>query len=174
MYLQTRRSFLKSVGRVFAGVTAIQACYSRFPYAAEVTHPALSDHEYRTLVAMAYDISPYTTLSRDIYRRVAQSIGDQVNRDPAALNTIRDGIRQLDAMANGKMKWLSLGDGERHALLENIAATPFFSIVRNTTVRIVYRENEVWDFLGYGGSSIEHGGYLNHGFDDIDWLPAVN
>jgi hypothetical protein len=25
--------------------------------------------------------------------------------------------------------------------------------------------------VGYGGSAIEQGGYINRGFDEIDWLP---
>ncbi len=26
-------------------------------------------------------------------------------------------------------------------------------------------------FFGWEGSSVEHGGYINRGFDDIGWLP---
>jgi hypothetical protein len=31
----------------------------------------------------------------------------------------------------------------------------------------------MFDLVGYGGSAIEQGGYINRGFDDIDWLEAV-
>jgi len=39
------------------------------------------------------------------------------------------------------------------------------------TAEIVMRDPALWKTLGYQGSSIEHGGYLYRGFDDIDWLP---
>ena len=43
--------------------------------------------------------------------------------------------------------------------------------ILNHTIDVLYRNEEVLTFLGYQGSSIEYGGYLNRGFDDIDWLP---
>jgi hypothetical protein len=29
----------------------------------------------------------------------------------------------------------------------------------------------VYRFFGFEGSSVEHGGYIDRGFDDIGWLP---
>ena len=29
----------------------------------------------------------------------------------------------------------------------------------------------VYRFFGFEGSSVEHGGYIQRGFDDIGWLP---
>jgi hypothetical protein len=31
----------------------------------------------------------------------------------------------------------------------------------------------VWPLFGYEGSSLEYGGYLERGFDDIGWLPKA-
>jgi len=31
----------------------------------------------------------------------------------------------------------------------------------------------VWKHIDYPGSSKEYGGYINRGFNDIDWLPEV-
>ena len=31
----------------------------------------------------------------------------------------------------------------------------------------------VWALLGFEGSSVEFGGYVDRGFDDIDWLPRT-
>jgi hypothetical protein len=28
----------------------------------------------------------------------------------------------------------------------------------------------VWAHIGYGGSSLQFGGYVNRGLNDIDWL----
>ena len=37
----------------------------------------------------------------------------------------------------------------------------------------LYNQKEVWPRFGYEGSSAEHGGYINRGFADIDWLPKA-
>jgi hypothetical protein len=29
----------------------------------------------------------------------------------------------------------------------------------------------VWRHFGYEGASAQHGGYINRGFDDLNWLP---
>jgi hypothetical protein len=43
--------------------------------------------------------------------------------------------------------------------------------VRSTAIVALYDDKEVWGLLGYEGSSYEHGGYVDRGFDDLDWLP---
>jgi len=37
----------------------------------------------------------------------------------------------------------------------------------------LYDDREVWNLLGYEGPSYDKGGYLNRGFDDLDWLPKA-
>ena len=39
------------------------------------------------------------------------------------------------------------------------------------TVVALYDDHEVWELLGYEGPSFDKGGYLDRGFDDLDWLP---
>ena len=46
-----------------------------------------------------------------------------------------------------------------------------FQHVRSTSVVTLYNDQEVWGLLGYEGSSFEKGGYINRGFNDLDWLP---
>jgi hypothetical protein len=55
--------------------------------------------------------------------------------------------------------------------LRTIERTEFFSFVRGNTVLTLYNLPEVWAALGYEGASVEKGGYLTRGFDDLDWLP---
>ena len=43
--------------------------------------------------------------------------------------------------------------------------------VRGVAVVSLYNDPETWALLGYEGSSYEHGGYIDRGFDDLDWLP---
>jgi hypothetical protein len=52
-----------------------------------------------------------------------------------------------------------------------IRHTPFFQFVLNEALSGVYRHPLTWELLGYEGSSLEFGGYVGRGLDDIDWLP---
>jgi hypothetical protein len=45
--------------------------------------------------------------------------------------------------------------------------------VRGDLIVSLYNQKEVWPRFGYEGSSAEHGGYINRGFADIDWLPKA-
>ncbi len=46
----------------------------------------------------------------------------------------------------------------------------FFQKVRGGLVVGLYNQPAVWDQLGYEGASFDKGGYINRGFDDINWL----
>jgi hypothetical protein len=41
--------------------------------------------------------------------------------------------------------------------------------LRSDLIASLYNNPEVWPKFGYEGSSAEHGGYINRGFNDIDW-----
>ena len=34
----------------------------------------------------------------------------------------------------------------------------------------LYNQKELWPIFGYEGASADKGGYIERGFDDIDWL----
>ena len=53
-----------------------------------------------------------------------------------------------------------------------IEDVPFFQLIRSVAVVSLYNDHEVWDLLGYEGESFSQGGYLDRGFDDLDWLPT--
>ena len=61
---------------------------------------------------------------------------------------------------------------QRAYVLRAIETSPFFTFVYNLTLNTLYGNTDVWKILGYEGSSLEHGGYIHRGFDDIDWLPS--
>ncbi|MEM8648033.1 MAG: hypothetical protein AAGF86_17025, partial [Pseudomonadota bacterium] len=58
----------------------------------------------------------------------------------------------------------------RVALLKAMESSGFFQKVRGSLVTGIYNNPEVWPIFGYEGPSAEEGGYINRGFDDINWL----
>lgn len=74
----------------------------------------------------------------------------------------------------GRMgSWIDTPEEERLRILESLENSEFFATLRNLSVTRLYRQPAVWALLGYGGSAVEHGGYINRGFDDIAWLPLA-
>ena len=97
-------------------------------------------------------------------------------KDPAVKATIAEGVARLDQNAGDRHKvsyaevaW----EADRVALLQGIEHSDFFQKVRGDLIVSLYNQKEVWPKFGYEGSSAEHGGYINRGFADIDWLPKA-
>jgi len=72
---------------------------------------------------------------------------------------------------NGSTPWLELDETQRIELLSMLEQGAFFTTMRATAIEVLFRDPEVFALLGYGGSAIEQGGYINRGFADITWLP---
>ena len=60
---------------------------------------------------------------------------------------------------------------EQLEALKAIEGSDFFELVRSTAVVEVYSDQRTWQLVGYEGSSFDKGGYLDRGFNDLDWLP---
>ena len=68
---------------------------------------------------------------------------------------------------------MDVPESQRIAVLISLESSPFFTVARATTIAVLFRDKAVFDLVGYGGSAIEQGGYINRGFDQITWLPEA-
>jgi hypothetical protein len=96
--------------------------------------------------------------------------------DAAVKIMINDGVSRLnqDARDRHKLPYAEVPwEADRVALLQRIEQTDFFTNLRGDLVVSLYNQKEVWPKFGYEGASAEHGGYINRGFADIDWLPKA-
>jgi hypothetical protein len=164
----TRRALLSRA--VAAGALAVAGPgFIAAPDAAwAVEVSAISEHEMATLLQMARDIYPHDRVG-DRYYAVAVKSYDVTEQK----QMVADGIAALDAAAKqaGFDNYLAAGwEDERVAILRSIEDTPFFQTVRGGLVTGLYNQKEVWPIFGYEGESFSHGGYIDRGFDDIDWL----
>lgn len=131
---------------------------------AQTAETGLSTAQVTTLLRMLRVAYPHPTFPDAPYERTAKSV-----QDADADNLLATGLDDLDKRAGGNFG--ALNDAEATAVIERIADGPFFKLVHSTTVVALYDDHEVWDLLGYQGSSFDKGGYLARGFDDLDWLP---
>jgi hypothetical protein len=121
------------------------------------------------LARMVRCIYPHDRFPDGPYQRVAEKLDEAAATDAALAGTLEQGVRDLDAAKGTPFKELS--DGDARAVVEGMSESPFFQTVRATAVVALYDQAEVWELLGYEGPSFDKGGYLERGFDDLDWLP---
>ncbi|TBN36572.1 Twin-arginine translocation pathway signal [Paracoccus subflavus] len=135
-------------------------------WAVEVT--AVSEHQMATLLQMARDIYPHDRVGDRFYAVAVKSYDSPEQKDVVA-----EGIAMLDEAAKqaGFDSYLSAGwEDDRVAILRSIEDTPFFQTVRGGLVTGLYNQKDIWPIFGYEGESFSQGGYIDRGFDDIDWL----
>ncbi len=158
---------------MLAGFLSVFASGSSILQAVTATFSAADrDHIRRTLTVFAQRLFPHEGLSPDHYRVVADTLLHNSSSDAALASLISEGIADLE---QGHVRsWVSRSEAEQIAELTSIATGRFFALVRSTAIEHLYRDKAVWDIIGYEGSSVEFGGYVDRGFDDIDWLPRMN
>ena len=163
-----RRQFLASSVKLALGSCATSLLSGELvPLAWAATEfEHFDDEQARSLTVMARALFPHRDLDDSYYLSVVKQL-DKL--DPTTLNLIDAGLASMNSEANGS--WLQLSVDKKLAIMEKVQNEPFFAVILNKTIDVLYRNPDVWEMVGYQGSSIEYGGYLNRGFDDIDWLP---
>ncbi len=135
-------------------------------WAVEVT--VITPDQMATLLQMARDIYPHDQVPDPFY---AVAVKGYDSEDMKAL--VAEGVTALDAAARaaGFDSYVAAGwEEDRVKFLQGIETTPFFQTVRAGLVTGLYNQKEVWPIFGYQGESFSQGGYIERGFNDIDWL----
>jgi len=125
---------------------------------------ARQESNLQLLAGIAYDLFPFDDLDPMLYVTIAQRMLDLDS--PA----VTEALAMLQEN-NGSTPWLELDETQRVELLSMLEQGAFFTTMRATAIEVLFRDPEVFALLGYGGSAIEQGGYINRGFADITWLP---
>ena len=129
---------------------------------------ALKPETFATLVQMARDIYPHDHVGDEFY--VAAVKGYDT---PDAVDDTEAGILALDEAARSKGfgNYLDVGwERDRVDILRSMEDSAFFQKVRGGLVTGLYNQKAVWPLFGYEGESYSQGGYIDRGFDDINWL----
>lgn len=135
-------------------------------WAVETTN--LTPETFATLVQMARDIYPHDKVGDEYYVAAVKGY-DSAD----AADGIAAGIAALNAAAQGKGfdSYLAVGwERDRVDILRGIEESAFFQQIRGGLVTGLYNQKAIWPIFGYEGASFEFGGYIDRGFDDINWL----
>lgn len=135
-------------------------------WAAEVKH--LKPETMATLIQMARDIYPHDRIADEFYAAAVKSYDAE---GKAAM--VEAGIAELNAAAvkAGFPSYVGAGwERDRVDILRGMETTTFFQTIRGGLVTGLYNQKAVWPVFGYEGESFSKGGYINRGFNDINWL----
>ncbi|KZY05585.1 MULTISPECIES: twin-arginine translocation signal domain-containing protein [unclassified Sulfitobacter] len=164
----TRRDLLKRTTAAGASFV-IGAGFVASPDAAWASEmDAVKPETFATLVQMARDIYPHDQVPDENYVVAVKGYDTPENAD-----MVSQGIAALDDRAR-EMKganYIDLGwERDRVEVLRSMEDDPFFQTIRGGLVTGLYNQKAVWPIFGYEGESFSQGGYIDRGFNDINWL----
>ncbi|HLW69319.1 MAG TPA: hypothetical protein VKS22_01730 [Candidatus Binataceae bacterium] len=168
-----RREFLKKSAIVTAGAAAAASTgaavvgYAADAAAGKLT--VLNEHEATTILHVARQIFPHDHLADAAYQPTVEDLDAEAAKTPATAKILHDGVAQLDGA--GSKQFIAMTPDEQVAALKQIQDSPFFQKVHSTEVVSLYNNHAVWKQFGYPGASYPFGGYIHHGFNDLNWLP---
>jgi hypothetical protein len=167
----SRRIFLRGTATAVPAAAAGLAVTARSAWAQAAKN--LTPHTMSTLVLVARDIFPHDRLA-DSYYMTAVSSYD--GAEPKLRALMEAGIASLDAEAKRRFGRAYLdvaSETDRVTVLRAVESGAFFKKLRGDLVVALYNQKPLWSKFGYEGASADKGGYINRGFDDIDWLPEA-
>lgn len=168
-----RRSVLRGAA-VAPGAAALAAAGTSLPDAAWASDAKTLDQAtMATLLRAARDIFPHDHIADRFYIAAVAPYDAAATAAPALKTLLVEGCATLDREAQARFRRpyrAVVAEAQRVTVLKAIETTPFFAKLRGDLVVSLYNQKAIWAKFGYEGSSHEHGGYLERGFDDIDWL----
>ena len=118
------------------------------------------------LMKMVRTLYPHDRFPDGPYIRTTDDVINKGNSSTEKAVMLQEGIDKLKADNFNKMNFK-----KATKYLTKMGRTEFFEHVRGTTTVTLYNDKETWELLGYEGASYDKGGYINRGFNDLDWLP---
>lgn len=127
----------------------------------------------RTIIKLARDIFPHDRVADRYYAIACKPYDEKSANDPALKSLCEDGVKQFDAaaMEAHKVPYVEVPwEAQRVAIIRANQDNALFKKLRADLVVSLYNQQEVWPLFGYEGESASKGGYIDRGFDDIEWL----
>lgn len=164
-----RRRFLVAAVTC-AGVQAIPLTATWLKVGASWAANADGRDATTTLARLAQLLFPHPGLNADVYAEIMSAALAQTAADPATREALDSVAAALDAARD--TDWFDLDADEQLQVMADLQEAAFFASIREMVRFRLYYHPALWNLIGYPGSSKEYGGYIERGFDDIDWLPG--
>ena len=169
----SRRSFLKTGTVTALGLTVMGPMVIGKNNAWSATFKNLGADDAATLIQMARDTYPHDFLADRFYAKVIEGVEAQAGKDKAFKSMVSKELKKINSAAKKKYKanYKDINrELERVDILKANAKSPLFQKVRGDLVVGLYNNKEVWPKFGYEGESASKGGYINRGYNELEWL----
>ncbi|MGI9336102.1 MAG: hypothetical protein ACR2RL_23395 [Gammaproteobacteria bacterium] len=167
-----RRIFLRR-STAAAATAAVASTGANFAFSVDAFAAGLETltaDQGRLLLAVARAMFPHPTLTDDYYGVLVGELDEGAGAAPELEKTLVNGLDKLDRLAGGR--WVDLSADKQEEVLENPELAELTGAVYGKALTAIYNNPKVWTQLGYEGPSAEQGGYINRGFNDLNWLDA--
>jgi hypothetical protein len=132
-------------------------------------HTAGSQGTGGVLAGMVHRYYPHSNVADEVYTQTADSILSAAASDPQLQQLLDTASAALDRVSDHRFAKM---DAESQlAAMTSVQGEAFFTAIKFQVLGRFYANPEVWKAINYPGSSVEYGGYVDRGFNDIDWLP---
>ena len=121
------------------------------------------------MVQMARRLYPYDEVSDDVYAQVIDDVLTASVNDEVFIERLRSIEQALNLQHSSN--FFDLDADAQIKSMRKIEQTHVFTAFHAAVKRRLYNHPAIWALLGYEGPSFQHGGYLNRGAGEIDWLP---
>lgn len=169
-----RRTFLKGSSSTLIALTVAQGgMIIGAGNAWAATAKNVTPEAFATMVQACRDIYPHDHLADSFYAKVVEGFDAAAADSADEKALLENGVASLDkaAMSAHGTSYRDVGwEIDRTAILKAMESDPFFQKMRGALVTGIYNNPDAWPLFGYEGESASQGGYINRGFDDIDWL----
>lgn len=168
----SRRYFLTAgIGSLITSRFLLASGVSLFvpirPIFAEVNFPA--QDSITTLFRIARILYPHDGLSDVHYEIVVKSLVQESLENDSTRQLLSAGFSVISEKSAGT--WPEPTDEQLTGIIRDIAGSEFIAKIKSATILKLYDSHAVWRTFGYEGEAFSKGGYIDRGFNDLDWLP---
>jgi hypothetical protein len=133
-------------------------------YTYRYLHPELVEQ----LVSIYRIMFPHNGVPDEFYELVVRKLDEKAAQNQNLPRFLSEGVEALNGQTGSA--WIGLLEEARLEALKRAEQTPFFQTLRSDFVVYFYSNPAIWPLFGYEGPSNDQGGYLQRGFNDIDWI----
>jgi hypothetical protein len=163
----TRRKFLVAA-LTFSGVASSSLGISFLRSSAAWAADSDAADNLAVIGRLAQLLFPHEGLAAEVYAGVIGEVLAMTAADPATASLLSVAEDALNTSL-GKA-WATATEAEQLSAVTALQNEAFIVGIREMVRWRLYDNAGLWQHIDYPGSSKEHGGYINRGFDDIDWL----
>jgi len=165
----TRRKFLVAA-LTFSGAASSSLGISFLRSSAAWAASANDADNLAAMGRLAQLLFPHDGLADGVYGEVVGEVLAWTAADPSTDGLLVVAEEALNAAQD--QDWIELSESEQLAVITALQNEAFVAGIREMVRFRLYNHPGLWKHINYPGSSKEHGGYINRGFNDIDWLPG--